>query len=182
MAVVSRGVVCHLLLEHCFDCCCWHGCVHFHGTRPMCVRHQGAQGTECCPQCGGRRLDQRSFHAGPWEPELVTVLVVLGQEDVDYRDDGDCGADGEAVVLVVVHQLHHLFFFSARQIGFVMSYLRLQFVSQRFLVAQSKLVGFEAFQWELCSLLLPTSLSKGLAFDRGRLINFVIGENRHVAW
>ena len=166
VAVVSRGVVRCLLLEHCFDCCCWHGCMNFHGTRPMCVWHQGERGMEHCPQCGGRRLDWWRFHAGPWEPELVAVL---GQEHVNHRDDGDCGADGKAVVLVVVPQPHHLFFFSARLIGFVVHYLHLQFISPRFLVARSKLVGCEAFHWELCGLLLPTILSKGLAFDRGRL-------------
>ena len=117
-----------------------------------------------------------SFHAGPREPELVAVLVVLGQEYVNHRDDGDCGADGKAVVLVV-HQPHHLFSFSARQIGFVVCYLHLQFILPRFLVAQSKLRGFEAFQWELCSLLLPTILSIVVG-----LLDFFIGENRHVAW
>ena len=149
MAVVSRGIVHRLLLEHCCSCCCcWHGFVCFHGTRPMCVRLQGARGTEHCLQCRGQRLNWLHFHAGPREPELVAVL---GQEHINHRGNDDCIANGEAIVLVVVHvhQPHHLFFFSVRQIGFVVRYSHLQFISPKFLVLRSKLVRWEAFHWEL---------------------------------
>ena len=116
-----------------------------------------------------RNADTGGSTGGVFTPSLgsLSLSLSLGRRAPIFRTYG--GDDGEAVVLAVGHQPHRLFFFFVRPIGFVVRCSHPRAVSLKLLVDQSKFIAIANLPWELCGLLLPTVLSRHLAYDRDRL-------------